>query len=188
MTRSFLLDPLPTGTVDNLIDLARRSPSAGNVAALEWLVLDTRQDVGAYWDTTLPADQRDGFAWPKLLNAPVIVIPWVDPCRYLERYREPDKAHMPLGESLDAWGVPYWFVDGGAAVQTLLLAAHDAGLAALFFGLFEHEPQVRTRFGVPDAFRAIGAVALGYRGNDKLSRSQRRRRRSLDEVLHRHRW
>lgn len=188
MTRSFLTDPLPHGTVEKLIDLARRSPSAGNVSALEWLVLDTRQDVEAYWDTTLRAEKRKAFAWPDLLNAPVIVIPWVDPFRYLERYREPDKAHLPLGTSLEVWGVPYWFVDGGAAVQTLLLAAHDAGLAALFFGLFAHEPQVRARFGVPEDYRAIGAIALGYRGNDKPSGSQHRRRRSLDEVLHRHLW
>lgn len=188
MTRSFLSDPVPVEVVDELIDLARRAPSAGNVSALEWLVLDTPTDVAAYWDTTLSEDRRDSFAWPALLNAPVIVIPWVDPDRYLDRYSEADKAHMPLGASLHAWPVPYWFVDGGAAVQTLLLAAQQAGLGALFFGLFDHESKVRERFGVHPSCRAIGAVALGHRGPGKLSQSQRRRRRSLDEVIHRGRW
>lgn len=188
MTRAFSTDPVAVEIVEELIDLARRAPSAGNASALEWLVLDTAPDVSAYWDTTLPSDRRAAFAWPSLLSAPVIVIPWVDPQVYLDRYNEPDKAHTSLGESLDAWPVPYWFVDGGAAVQTLLLAAQDVGLGALFFGLFDHESVVRERFGVPPSFRAMGAVALGHRCADRLSRSQRRRRRPLGEVIHRGKW
>lgn len=188
MTRSFSREPTSPELVDELIDLARRSPSAGNASALEWLLLDDPSALAAYWDATLPPQRRDGFAWPELLNAPVIVIPWVDPQIYLDRYREADKAHLPLGESLDAWDVPYWFVDGGAAVQTLLLAAEDAGLGALFFGLFEHEPKVRETFGVPAAQRALGAVALGHRADGRPSQSQLRRRRGIDEVLHRNSW
>ncbi|MXW75535.1 MAG: nitroreductase family protein [Acidimicrobiaceae bacterium] len=188
MTRAFSTDPLDVEIIEELIDLARRAPSAGNTAALEWLVLDTAPDVSAYWDTTLTQERRADFAWPSLLSAPVIVILWVDPVAYLKRYNESDKAHTTLGESLDAWPVPYWFVDGGAAVQTLLLAAQDAGLGALFFGLFEHESAVRERFGVPPSFRAIGAIALGHRRPDRLSQSQRRPRRVLDEVIHRGEW
>lgn len=187
MTRSFRTDPIPTTTLETLVDLARRAPSAGNTSALEWLILSTPADVALYWDTTL-GDRRERFAWPELLNAPAIVIPWIDPQRYLDRYREQDKAHLPLAKSLEAWQVPYWFVDGGAAVQTLLLAAHEAGLGALFFGLFEHESEIRQRYGVPTSQRAIGAVALGYRLNDTMSQSQKRKRRNLAEVIHHSRW
>ncbi len=188
MTRSFSSEPIAPEVVEELIDLARRSPSAGNASALEWLVLHEPAAVAAYWDTTLPPERRDGFAWPGLLNAPVIVIPWVDPQIYLERYREADKAHTHLGESLDAWDVPYWFVDGGAAVQTLLLAAEDMGLGALFFGVFDHELKVRETFGVPPTQRALGAVALGNRAADRPSQSQLRRRRRIGEVVHRNKW
>ena len=38
--------------------------------------------------------------------------------------------------------MPYWWVDGGMAVEHLLLGAVDAGLGACFFGLFDHEPAV----------------------------------------------
>ncbi len=188
MTRSFLADPVAPEVVDELIDLARRAPSAGNTSALDWLVLDTPQAVNVYWDTTLSRERRDGFAWPRLLGAPVIVIVWVDPQAYLDRYAEADKSHTHLGGSLDAWSVPYWFVDGGAAVQTLLLAAQGAGLGALFFGLFDHEPQVREAFGVPSTRRAVGAIALGYRDADRPSQSSRRHRRRLEEVVHRQKW
>ena len=188
MTRAFSAEPIAPELVEELVDLARRAPSAGNASALEWLVLDDPASLAEYWDTTLPPKRRDGFAWPRLLDAPVIVICWVNPQLYLERYREADKAHLALGESLDVWPVPYWFVDGGAAVQTLLLAAQDAGLGALFFGLFDHEPKVREAFGVPPAWRALGAVALGHRAADRPSRSQLRHRRRIDEVIHRNKW
>lgn len=188
MTRTFSNEPLSRAVVDDLVDLARRGPAAGNTAGLEWLVLDTEADVGAYWDTTLPRERRAGFPWPGLLEAPVVLIPWVDPAAYVARYGEPDKADSGLGRGTEAWPVPYWFVDGGAAVMTLLLGAESAGLGALLFGLFGHERAVRRRFGVPDGWRAVGAVALGHRAPDRRSSSARRARPELGEVVHRGSW
>jgi nitroreductase len=104
------------------------------------------------------------------------------------RYREPDKASTTLGEGPDAWPVPYWWVDGGAAVMTLLHGAVDKELGALFFGLFDHEDAVRSRFGVPSGRRAIGAVALGRPAADRPGRSAGRTRPPLDQIVHRGRW
>lgn len=188
MTRAFQPTPVAPEIVDDLLDRARRAPSAGNTASVEFLVLEGRGDTDAYWDTTLPTDRRAGFAWPGLLAAPVIVVPWLDPDAYVARYGEPDKAHAGLGTDARQWPVPYWFVDGGAVVMSLLLGIEAAGLGALFFGLFDHEPAVRGRFGVPDRFRAPGAVAFGHRADDRLSASARRPRAALDAVLHRGRW
>ena len=163
MTRSFLTEPLDRATVDELVDLARRHPSAGNTAGTAFLVLEG-DDVAAYWETTLSGERRAVFPWPGLLVAPVLVVPWVDPDAYVERYAEPDKARTGLGAGADAWSVPYWWVDGGMAAMTLLLAAEDHGFGACFFGLFEHEGAVRDRFGVPNGRRAVGTVAIGRPG------------------------
>ncbi len=84
--------------------------------------------------------------------------------------------------------MPYWFVDGGAAVMTLLLGAEDRGLGALLFGLFEHEDAVRARFGVPEAWRAVGTVAIGHQAPERRSNSAQRRRPGMDEVVHRGAW
>jgi len=46
---------------------------------------------------------------------------------YHDRYRQPDK--LEDGQEID-WPVPFWFVDAGAALMLLLLAAIDEGLAA----------------------------------------------------------
>ena len=189
MTRNFLSTPLDRAVVDHLLDRARRAPSAGNTASTQFLVLDTPDAVAAYWDTTLPVERRASFAWPGLLEAPVLIVPWVDPAAYVARYAEPDKAHTGLGDAAADWPVPYWFVDGGAAVMSILLGAEAEGLGALLFGLFEHESAVRRRFGVPDRLRAVGAVALGHGAPDeRASASARRPRRRLDEVVHRGAW
>ncbi len=188
MVRSFTGEPVAPAVVDEICDLARRAPTAGNTAAVEFLVLEG-DATAAYWDVTLPAPQRDGFAWPGLLAAPVLVVVWGDPDAYVSRYREPDKAHTGLGADEEAWPVPYWFVDGGAAVMTMLLAARDRGLGASFFGMFDHEDAVRHRFGVPPGRRGVGTVAIGHRaGDDRPSRSAGRDRPALDEVIHRGQW
>lgn len=188
MTRSFVDTPIETAVIDAMIDRARRAPSAGNTGSIEFLVLAGPAETGAYWDTTLPAERRPSFPWPGLLHAPVIVVPWVDPAAYVRRYDEADKAHTGLGVGEEAWPVPYWFVDGGAAVMALLLEVEARGLGALLFGLFDHEDAVRNRFGVPAGRRAVGAVAIGHPAPDRPSASAARPRPPLDEVVHRGGW
>ena len=188
MVRSFTRERVAPAMVDEICDLARRAPTAGNAAGIEFLVLESG-DVEGYWDVTLPPERRDGFAWPGLLAAPVLVVVWANLGGYLSRYREPDKRHTGLGTGKNAWPVPYWYVDGGAAVMTMLLAAQDQGLGAAFFGMFEHEGAVRRRFGVPPDRRGVGTVAIGHRAaDDRPSHSARRGRPDLRDVLHRGRW
>ena len=188
MVRSFNGEPVASELIDQICDLARRAPTAGNTAGVEFLVLEGT-DTAAYWEVTLPPERRDGFAWPGLLHAPALVVVWAHLGGYLSRYREPDKAHTGLGASAKSWPVPYWFVDGGAAVMAMLLAAQDRGLGASFFGMFDHEKAVRRRFGVPPDRRGIGTIAIGHPApDDRPSRSARRGRPNLREVLHRSHW
>jgi nitroreductase len=188
MVRAYTSAPVPAALVDGLLDLARRAPSAGNTQAVRFLVLDTPAAVAGYWDLTLPADRRDGFAWPGLVTAPVLVVVLVDPGAYVARYAEPDKAATGLGEGAAAWPVPYWWVDGGAAVEALLLAAVDAGLGACLFGLFDAETAVLAAHAVPEGWRAVGTVSLGWPAPDRPGRSQPRPRRALGEVVRRGGW
>ena len=186
MVRSFSRDPVDDDLLVELLDLARRAPSAGNSQPWELLVLE-RTQTARYWEVTL-GERRAGFRWQGLLDAPVLVVPYVRPAAYVERYAEGDKAATGLGRGADAWPVPYWWVDGGAAVENLLLAATAAGLGACFFGQFDHEADVRTAFGVPEDRRALGTVALGHPAPDEPGRSATRPRPALDTIVHRGRW
>ena len=189
MTRSFERRPVEPALLEHLIELATRAPSAGKTQG--WHVVALRDgDTERFWRHTLPAERRHGFRWQGLLDAPVILLPFADPGAYVERYREPDKAKSGLGAGVEAWPAPYWTIDASMAVMTMLLAAEDVGLGALFFGVFQGEDALRRDLGVPDGLDLLGAIALGWprRDDAEPGRSAARRRRSPAEVLHDGGW
>lgn len=189
MTRAFRRDPLPPGLLDELVDLAARAPSAGKTQGWHLVVLEGAA-TARFWDATLPAERRSGFAWPHLLDAPVIALPLADPGAYVTRYSEPDKVRRGLGSGADAWPAPYWTIDASMAVMTLLLAAGEAGLGALFFGVFQGEGALRRELGIPDGLDLLGAIALGFARDEpaRRGRSAGRRQRRAGEIIHRDGW
>ncbi len=188
MSRSFTDSKLDEEVVDGLIRLARFAPRAGNTQGIEFLVIESAQ-VEKYWETTFNEKSRAGFPWPDLFKAPVLVLVWVDPEIYVERYSEEDKRESGLGVDSSAWSTPYWWVDGGMAAMTILLGAEARGLGALFFGLFEHEERVKTEFGVPQRFKSVGAIALGVATSEqRRSSSSKRPKKKLDGIVHRGHW
>jgi nitroreductase len=207
MCRSFLERPVEPAVVDRLLDLARRAPSAGHTQGWSWLVLEGTELTRRFW--LLEADP----AWlaapshPGLLRAPVILVPWSRPAAYQERYAEADKSGVGRpggrrtepgpGDQPASWGdgpgggwlVPWWDVDLAFSVMLVLLAAVDEGLGALFFALHGDPGRLAAGFGVPEDWRPLGAVALGWPDpGDAPSSSARRGRRPVSEVVHRGRW
>ena len=189
MARAFTGVPPTAAQLDQLLYALSRAPSAGNTASVETLVLDG-DDVRAYWDITLTNERREDFPWPRLLKAPVLLIPTVAPSDYVDRYGEEDKAPSGLGKAADDWSVPYWWVDGGAAVENLLLAASALQLGVCFFGQFDHEPAVSAHFAIPEGRRSLGTIAVGEPDpeNDRKSRSSKRPARSVADRTHWGRW
>jgi nitroreductase len=198
MTRSFDPRPVPPELLTDLVDLASRAPSAGKTQGWHLVVLEG-PDTARFWDITLPPMRRGAFRWKALLEAPVIGIPLADPRAYVERYSEADKRASGLGSGTEAWPAPYWTVDTAMSVMTMLLAAEDAGLGALFFGIFRGERELRRSLGIPPVMQILGAVALGFpapadaTGQDDTGpggpgRSAARKRRTPDEIIHRGSW
>lgn len=189
MVRAFDGRAVPGDVLDRILDLAVRTPAAGNTQGLDLVVLEGTE-TERYWEVSLPPDRRGSFPWPGLLRAPVLLVPVADPSAYVERYAEPDKAATGLGTTADAWPVPYWYVDTAFAAMVGLLAAVDEGLGACFFGQFEHEPALKAALGIPADRRPVGTIALGYADphEDRRSFSATRPRRSLASVVHRGGW
>jgi nitroreductase len=188
MVRSFRPEPIAPESLERILHNAQRAPSAGFTQGWHFLVLSGPDEVGRYWDCTLPVDRRGDFPWPGLLHAPVLVLPCVEPGAYVARYAEPDKARTGLGSDSDAWPVPYWFVDGGMASMLVLLSAVDEGLGACFFGVFDHEAAVAETFGIPPGVRIVGTIAIGAPAPDRSSGSLRRGRRPAGDIVHRGGW
>jgi nitroreductase len=186
MVRNYDDRPVPTDALERILDHARRAPSAGFTQGFAFLVLEGAEQVGRFWDCTFPAERRDGFRWPGLFRAPVVILPCSSKDAYLDRYAEPDKGWADRDEA--RWPVPYWDIDCGMATMAILLTAVDEGLGALFFGVFDGLDALRAEFGIPAAFHPIGAVAIGRPAPDEPSPSLRRGRRPANEVIHRGRW
>jgi nitroreductase len=186
MVRDFDDRPVPLDVLASLVDTARRAPSAGNSQGWDLVVLQG-PETAAFWDITLPLERRASFRWQGLLHAPVIALPYAHADAYLARYAEPDKIATGLKDR-DAWPVPYWLVDTSFFTMSLLLAATNAGLGSLFFGVFRGEAELAVALGVPADRQLIGAIALGYPVASDKGRSAARPKRTVEDVLHLGRW
>jgi nitroreductase len=186
MVRAFDARPVDRDVLDAVLDTARRAPSAGNTQGWVFIVLEG-DDTRRFWDVTLPEDRRDSFRWKQLLDAPVVILPLASREAYLSRYSESDKSTTGLADPT-RWPVPYWQIDTAFATMLLLLAVEDAGLGALFFGVFRNGEKLLAALDVPGGYELIGAVAIGHPVEDEPGRSAERPRRSLDEIVHRGGW
>lgn len=197
MTRAFDPRPVPAEAITDIVDLASRAPSAGKAQGWHLVVL-SGDDTAQFWDITLPPMRRGAFKWQRLLDAPLIALPFADPKAYTDRYSEPDKAGTGLGARTDAWPAPYWTIDASMSVMTMLLAAEDHGLGALFFGVFKGERELRQTLGVPNGLELLGALAIGYPADpteptavvaaSDRGRSASRPRRTPADIIHLGRW
>jgi len=188
MHRAFRPDPVDPEMVAALVDAALSAPSAGNAQGVELVVLEGPEETARYFEAATDAAWRSRtVVHRRTLDAPLVLVVLADPERYASRYREADKAASGLG-LIDAWPVPYWFVDAGFAAMAVLLRAVDLGLAAAFLGAFRHAEEVREALGLPDGVLVVGAIALGHGAPGPPGRSAARARRGVGERVHRGRY
>lgn len=187
MTRDFSDEPLDAQLVTDLVDTARRAPSAGYSQGVHFIIL-TGEAVARFWQTTR-AESWFAATRDRVLHAPVIILPVADPDAYTSRYAEADKIAHGLDDAAN-WPVPFWLTDTAMAVQNLLLLAEAQRLGALYFGIFRNADVLFADLGVPPGMLSVGVIALGHRADtDRPSGSATTRpRRSTTEVVHHNRW
>lgn len=185
MVRNFAAEPVAAEAIDRILDLARRGPSAGFSQGQDFVVVtrpDLKQAVAALCGEARYTER--GFD-PFVSRAPVLIIPCTTEAAYHRRYQEADKLKAD-GTEID-WPVPYWFMDVGCAVMTILLAAVDEGLAAAYAGVPDLAA-LRQLLGIPDEVHPVGVIPIGHPAPDKPSPSLKRGRRPKREVIHREGW
>jgi nitroreductase len=188
MVHAFERRPIDAAVLEELLDIARRGPSAGFAQGTDFLVLDNPATVARFWELTddprFPREPGEVSVGP-----PVLVLAFSDPERYLARYREPDKIAFGLGHA-EAWPVKFWDTDSAMACMLLLLAAVDAGLGGWLFGVNHGLDELFTEFGVPIDRNLIGVVGLGHEGADEDPRGSAltRPRRPLEDMVHHNHW
>lgn len=185
MVRNYAPDPVPHDALERIVDAGLKAPSAGYSQGLGFVVVtepEIRQAIAVI------AEEEEyvasGFD-PWISRAPAHIVITVSEKIYRDRYSEPDKLG-PDGQPID-WPVPYWWVDAGAALMGVLLAAIDEGLAAGFLGVHS-VPDLGALLGVPSHHTPIGVVTVGHPLPDRRSGSLARRRRPRETVVHHERW
>ena len=159
--------------IERIARLAQRTPSAGFSQGQRLIIVTdqrTRVEVaricGEEW-------YREDFG-PWVSECAAQFIPCVSEAIYHRRYQEPDKLDEAGNEY--AWPVPYWWVDIGATMQNIMLAAVNEGLGCGFIG-----PEadggpgaLRAYLGIPDEFIPIGVMPVGRPLPDVRSPSLKR--------------
>ena len=167
-----------------------RAPSAGFSQGLRLVVVtepETRRRIAAAAAEEELA-QQGRPRWKA--DAPVHIVVCTSEDDYRARYRQPDKLRL-TGGTERTWPVPYWYVDAGAAMMILMLAAVDEGLAAAVFGVVD-VAALKALLGIPDGVHFVAVVTVGHPVDDAYPEAAtsrfRERRRPRGEVVHWERW
>ena len=168
--------------VERIVTAGLSAPSAGYSQGQSLVVVtDARTRTQIARLAGEPGYSERGFD-PWVSGAPVHIVVCVSADAYHRRYQAPDKG------AANAWPVPYWWVDGGAALMAVLLAAAvDEGLAAGFLGAHAI-PGLSRLLGIPENTAPLGVVTVGHPAPDRRSGSLARGRRPRSETVHYQRW
>jgi nitroreductase len=173
-------------TLERIARFAQRTPSAGFSQGQRVLVVtdpERRREVARLYGEE-PDDPLFG-AWISTCAAQFI--PCVSEAIYHRRYQEPDKIDED-GREID-WPIPYWWVDVGATMQNVMLAAVDAGLGCGFAGgPAESIAALKAYLGIPQEFAPIGVMPVGRPLPDVRSPSLKRGWVPFEQFARWERW
>jgi nitroreductase len=181
MVRNYLPDEIEPEKVERVAAAAFRAPSAGNSQGFSVVVVTCEKLRGQIANLAGESDYVAAGFDPWISRAPVHVVISVSEKVYHDRYKEADKTDDD-GNEIE-WPVPYWWVDAGAAMMAVLLAAIDEGLAAGFLGVHSIEG-LKELLNIPDHQHPIGVITVGVPAPDRKSGSLARGKRPLSETLH----
>jgi nitroreductase len=183
MVRNYLADAVDPAAVDRIIDAGVRAPSAGFTQGQSFVIVTDPKRRRAIAELAGESEYVERGFDPWISRAPVHIVVCVSESAYHQRYQEPDKTDANDRE-ID-WPVPYWWVDAGASMMAILLAAVDEGLGAGFLGVQSFEG-LAEHLGIPAHVAPIGVITIGHPAPDRRSSSLDRGRRP--GVVHREQW
>ena len=184
MVRNYTEAPVDPAALTRIAQAGLRAPSAGFSQGHAFVIVTEAADRAHIAELCGEPHYVAAGMDPWISGAPAHIVLCVSEEAYHRRYNEDDK--LDDGEEIE-WPVPYWWVDAGAAMMAILLAAVDEGLAAGFLG--SHATgDIKTFLGIPTEYAVIGIVTVGHPAPDRRSRSLVRGHRPEDQVIHLGRW
>lgn len=164
MVRNYTGEPVDSTVLDRIVTAGLGGPSAGWSQGISMVVVDDPMQIAEI--SRLCGENEyvaNGFD-PWLSTAGAHIVLCVEPGVYRARYSEPDKNPAALED------VPWWWVDGGAAMMATLLVAVDEGLGAGIHGSRGID-DVRSLLGIPGDIEILGLITIGHPAPDRRSGS-----------------
>lgn len=181
MVRRYRDEAVDSAAVERITRTALRGPSAGFSQGVRQVVVTDAARRHAIAQICGETDHVARGRDPWLSVAPVHVVLCVRPDDYRERYAEADKAGSTAP---DDWDVPFWWVDAGAAMMLLLLAAVDEGLGAGVLQIADADG-LRQVLDIPGDVEPVALVTIGHPADDPgPPGSAARGRRPTSETVH----
>lgn len=160
--RTYQSTPIAPERIEQLLEAARQAPSWKNLQCWRFIVVSNRENRAAVAQAFSPTNP----GVKALLEAPHIIVLCANP------------------EESEIWeGKDFYMLDAGLAMEHLILAATDQGLATCWQGLF-HEEKVREALGIPPEIRVIALTPLGYPNQERNPRP----RKNLEDIVCREVW
>jgi nitroreductase len=157
--REYSSQTVPDELVRKLLEAGMQAPSAGNQQPWHFVVVNEREQLNALADV-LPFGKM-------LLSAQLGIVICAD--LDLERYHG------------------FWVQDCSNATLSILLAAHDQGLGAVWVAIYPIEDRIagaKKILGLPEKVIPLCVVPIGYPASTPEAPAKR-----YDETrLHRNRW
>ncbi|MDR7867055.1 MAG: nitroreductase family protein [Sporomusaceae bacterium] len=173
--RSFTGRAVEKEKLTAILEAALVAPSPANKQPWEFLVAADPQYNARLKDASEKTKHklaaRSGWKWLPtfnidfLLQAPVLIVVLGDPSK--------NGAEQFLDEPS-----PGYLEACSAAIQNMLLAAHDQGLATLWFSLYE-KSDIREIFAIDDDKDPVAVICVGY--SERLAAAPARK--TLDEKV-----
>jgi nitroreductase len=155
--RNFKNQPLPEGTVEKLLDAARKAPSAGNLQPWEFVVVSK------------PENKTQLFyaakAQAQMMQAAVVIVVCVN--------QHVAQQYGSRGVSL------YCIEDASAAIENILLTAASLDLGTCWIGAFQ-EDEVAKIVKAPEGVRPVAMITVGVPNESPNERP----RRAFSEIVH----
>jgi nitroreductase len=183
--RRFEDTPVEREVLERIARLAQHVPSAGFSQGQRLVVVTDPEQRRRVAETCGERSYADLGMGSWISECAAQFIPCVSEEIYHRRYQEPDKVGEDDQEA--DWPTPYWWIDIGKTSMVVMLAAHDAGLAAGFAGP-QDIPALKVILGLPDEFHPIGVIPVGRPLPDVRSASLKRGWVPFEEFARWERW
>lgn len=156
--RRYKAKAVDDATVARLLELARWAPTAGRTEGWHFIIVrKDKEKIFAAYDR------------PWTRTAPVLIVVCADLAEY-------EQGYGARGRDL------YSIQDAAAAIENLMLAATDVGLATCWVGAFD-EAALSKNLNLPKHVRPVAIVPLGWPDEAPVPK-----RKPLDASIHKEMW